>query len=667
MARRSFFRRSSEPALVAGGQLIKLGDDTAVQAILKSRQEWQKHAWDVADAVGEVGYGVSILAALMSRLNLYPVEFPDDRSLMPVPTNNPDIIAIFERLGSYTERADLQGELTVHLLVPGEGYLCGIQPGEGRDNEEEFWAMASTEEVEKTTLPSGLATIKLKEWTEKGEDLVLNSSTDPPDTFIRIYRRSARHRQKADSHVRSILGAADELAWWDAAAAAAAKSRLAQAGIVAVPSNMELPAETEEEHKLSGNQRLLKRLYQAGVTAIQNPGDASAALPIITSYPWNERGTSGIEVIAMDRPQDELLEKRTDRALTRIAQGMNLPVEVITGLGGASHWGAGQIQESEFREHAEPLAVLIVNALTTAFLRPIAKDDGVSNPDRFGIWYDASNVIAHRDKARNVIRAVELGAANWKALRREIGLSEGDAPNEKEQEAILAWLSSVRRGTGQQGIVKNPEKSPESNGQLPGDIPQENLPGDRTPVEQPAAPLKGRGQNVIQSSANGYDPTSAIHSELISRLQVMCDDSVRRALEKAGNKLRSRANKVPSYKSAIRGVATEDIAATLGREAVIKLGINDLFDGCFTDISARFTHWCDRALTHIAALEHRDPTYLTHTSAASNLTTALRTIASEALFSPAATVYVPTSLITKTLEDAHYAPADLLPTPLLAT
>lgn len=646
--RRRLFSPSA-PAMVASGKNIDLKSGAILQAVLSWRQKWQAQAWETYDTVGEVKYGINILASLVSRVQYFVAELPENKDAKPQRTENTTAIETFERLGNIVTLADLIRELAINLLVPGECYLVAFgardeqQNKRGdlvRDEHGEVWEIRSTDEVKVENNIFHVVDIELSGGVQKWIKL-----DQEDDTAIRIWRQHARKHHLADSHVRAILDAAEELLWWDAAARGRAKSRLSDTGVVEIPMDMETPPMADDDPALTGAERTAKRILEAAMEPISNPGSSASVAPIVVTYPANDQRKSGLNHLKIDRPQDELIEKRTDRALSRIERGLNLPVGVVSGLGTATHWGGGQIEESTFREHVEPLVMLIISALTTSFLHPILREEGL-DPEKYVIWYDNSNLITHQDKAANSLRALELGAIGWPALRRELGYSESDAPEDDEREEIREWLQSIR-SSQKQGIVEDP-----SDPNQPGDDPnappgKPPPPGKKTaPTEQRAAPLKRKGQSPVAASAytNGL-------STLVASVQAMADEKVRRAQEKAGNRLRSRARKVPAYSAAIRGVRSEDVARTLGREAVINLGINDLFDGCFDNLTDRLTYFTSSHDTFSPRL--------TASVAAPFLAKKLHEISSEVLFSePSMHFLVPSSIVEQALDLARQEATD---------
>jgi hypothetical protein len=581
MARiRNPFRRADQPALIAAAQNVELGNDKAVEAVLKRRQQWQKRAFELNEAVGEINFTVEENASLLGRLPIYAAEIPTEQDGRPERTDDSEVQQVVDDLGNYAQRADIQHDLGAQLQVTGECYLVGIAP---RSNDDDFrYEIASIDEIDtEHTIKGGSSrkTVKLLGWNEDGSDLILDN---PDDTFVRIWRRSLRKKQEATSHVRSILDAAEELLWWDAAAIAAAKSRLALAGLVGVPSNLELPPEADPRTS-NGNQRFINHVLSVMMKTIGNPRDAAAAVPIVFSYPFNDQMRSGVEKIEWDRPQDELLDKRTDRALLRIAQGLNAPIETVTGIGNATHWSGGLIERGQFDKHVKPDAILMVNALTTAYLHPVLREMG-KDVSKYIVWFDETPLILNQNQTRDTIRLVELGEASGRAARRVVGLSESDKPTDEEKEQLLEFMRAAKQGGfDKDALIEDPQRPEDVDD--PDTLPpsQPEAPSKQRPVEPPVA-TRRRGAASANStvSTNGHG-----HDILVAQLQVMADATIRRALEKAGNRLVTRARKNPAYKAAISGTKQELVASVLGREAVIKLGIDSLFDGCFDSVHQR--------------------------------------------------------------------------------
>lgn len=588
-------RRDPQTAPVviqAAGYNVDLGDESAIQATLRNRQEWQNQVWDALDVCGELSNAVMALGNLLSRIPVFPAEYPKEPDGAPIRTTDEQVIKIAERLGTPQEISMLLKEAAIQKLLPGEYQLIGIQPGPDRPNKkrEEYLIVSISElKAEGSSAivehPSG-ANIKL---------------VAGKDTWVRIWTPHPRKHRLAFSPIRPLLNNIDELVWWDSAASAVAKSRLGQVGMVMFPSNIEAPIEQGDPPNLTGSQRAIKRWVNSVVRGIRDPGSPSSSVPVAMSYPWNEQGKSGVEHINFPRNDDELLEKRTDRSLHRIAQGFPLPPEFFFGTGEATYGGASQISRDKLTENVEPFVVDLIADWTRHWLRPILAKSG-KDPDKYLFWYDPSNLLIIPRWEEQANKGVELGLVSPKAWRRINNISEADKLDggPEDAEELLSWIRALRGREGNPAVQEENEPTDEDGTLTP--VPTELKEGEtHPPRSKPPAASRGKGQPVM-ASANGNSSyvlgrrLAEIDADLLARLQVMASEQTRQALVKAGNFIRNRARKNPSLRASIRNTPPEDVAITLGREHVTTLGTDGMLDSTFEEVPRLFSLWCDRAV-----------------------------------------------------------------------
>jgi hypothetical protein len=114
---------------------------------------------------------------------------------------------------------------------------------------------------------------------------------------------------------------------------------------------------------------------------------------------------------------------------------------------------------------------------------------------------------------------------------------------------------------------------------------------DTTGAEAEAEQL-ARAASSVRAGTNPGARLLAIDQDVRTRLQVAADDHLTRALETAGNRLRSRTK--GSTRELARGVSRPNqVAATLGRALVAQAGITDdeLLDGAFDALEQQFRTW----------------------------------------------------------------------------
>jgi hypothetical protein len=143
---------------------------------------------------------------------------------------------------------------------------------------------------------------------------------------------------------------------------------------------------------------------------------------------------------------EKLLDQRA-AAIKRLATNLDIPADVLLGLGDMNHWSAWNVEESGIKIHIAPTAELISFSLTTGYLRPMlkAQDKPLTGPNGrpIVVWYDPSEITVRPDRSQSTVAAYDRFEVPGRVLRREAGLSEeADAPTPEElQEMIGRWLA----------------------------------------------------------------------------------------------------------------------------------------------------------------------------------------------------------------------------------
>ena len=595
----------ASPALVAAATRIKVGDKASASAV-KRRQGWQAECWDSFDAIGEVKYGANYLGNALSRLSLYVGILPDDVDADPVPVTDqpppdgdepgPEVLPTSQvaqlrdalrRLGQGPGgHAEILRETSINLSIAGECYLYGREEqGEG-GRAREVWDVRSVDEV----AASGDDTIRILDAPQLGSSTTSGRTLGDDDYLVRIWQKHPRYSALPDSMLRGVLGAAEELLLMEQAARASARSRMG-AGVYWVPSEIDFGpaegAEADDEDPFTG------QLIEGMITPVQDEGDASALAPVVVRAP-----AEYIEKVRHDqfsRPLDEMVLERQAAALRRIAQGMNLPVEVITCLADVNHWTAWQISEETFKAHVEPLAIMVVNALTEAYLLPMLEAAGVQDADRYVVWYDASRLVARTNVAESADQAHDRFAISDEAYRRARGFDEADGPSPEE------ILARVARGAARRSVAVAGEMTEGIDPSTGEDDAPEADPTPDTADEAQAPPaVTGSAPALVAAGrvpANLGELLRDIDRDLRNRVEAAADTQMRRALDRAGAALRSKARKQRTAAAAIDGIPNGQVAATLGPGIVNSLGLSEieLVEGTFDPLGDRFLRWCRSA------------------------------------------------------------------------
>lgn len=395
--------------------------------LVKHPERWQNEAWGYYDTLGELNYGVTWLANMMSRVRLRAGEI-DPGNDEPSLVDDGPAAELMSRLGNgIGGRSELMRRLTVQLSVPGEGYLIG-ETVNGVDR----WQVRSVDEVrvggksvseggsgfqvtDETTVNTGMY------WRDLPQD-----STNP----IRIWRPHDRFYHLADSPLRSGLTIMRELELINRKIVAEYLSRIASAGVLVIPSEVSFPVREEFE---DAEDPFSMEFIELAAEAIKTPGTAAAVIPMLLRVP--AAMAAAIKHVDFTLKLDEKVIERRDQAIRRLATKLDIPSDVMLGLGDSNHWSAWAVEESGLKVHVAPLAELVCSALTQGYLHPMLKAMG-EDPAKYCVWYDMSELTLRPDRAVNAQNAYDRLELSGKAYRRETGFSEDDAPTKAELEEI---------------------------------------------------------------------------------------------------------------------------------------------------------------------------------------------------------------------------------------
>jgi hypothetical protein len=487
------------------------------QTLPTDNQPWQRDAWRFYDAVGELHSGMTWQSNAASRARLlaaHPAEKPGDE---PTPIESGPAFDLMEQLAGGTGgQSELLSDFVVNLGVPGDCYLVGFESNDldlAPDRNGRVWQVRSIDDTR--VRRNGNIELQLD---DSGKYVRLG----PESLAVRVWRPHKRHKWLADSPVKSALSTLTELELLNRHIVATARSRLAGAGILLVPNEITLP---QQAQRASNQEPFLVELMETMLTAIKDPGSASAVVPIVAKVP--AEFLEKVKHIAFSTPFDEHVLELRDSAIRRLATALDMPAEALLGVGDVNHWTAWQIGEEGLTLHLDPVLEVICRALTIGYLRPMLEAAG-ADTDAV-VWYDTTELQTRPDRTETSIALLDRFIIDPEAAIREAGLEEADVPND-ETIRKMAGLTALRSPeTWEQGLAL---LGIESTAQ-PATV--NTLPAPVEP-EQPEPPVVGPPEPEPEPmAASGY--------EHLEGLVEACDGIMVRAFERAGNRLRSWAVK----------------------------------------------------------------------------------------------------------------------------
>lgn len=496
-------------ALTSAAYSVRPGDPIAPRYEL-----WQDEAWSYWQELGEVYYGVHWLSEMISRIRLVAAEVPD------APGDEPTLYEgggtptdLLERFaGGLGGQSEILRRLTVQLSVPGEGWLVG-EPDTDQAGTGDRWSVRSADEIRQAkrrpgrgvggnvvNLPrrGGSALARLGgNGRDYGIEVV--DETTPPGghqrwrvladdaLVVRVWNPHDRRYREADSPVRHALTTARRLQLANRYIQAQFLSRLASAGVFVLPDDIDFPVREEFEGQPDA---VIREFLAIAEETVRTPGSAAALVPILMQLPPDS--IDRIKFIDFTTAFDQKILDKRDAAVRELASIMDVPAEILTGMGDTNHWSAWQLEEGGIKVHIAPRMETIVHAFTDGWYRPMLKAAG-EDPTRFLVWYDPSEIVVRPDKSEKALVLYDRGEADGPALRRESGMDEGDKP---EGDDLKEWaLKQLVLGKGGEALVP---------------VAYQELTGEELKVPTPAAPTgPGRTPGEDTPPGEGEPPPDA--------------------------------------------------------------------------------------------------------------------------------------------------------------
>jgi len=609
-------RRNDGPllTLTAAGQLLKEPGQPAPRDLKqrkRTQETWQTLAWEHYDRVPQIWFAHNYVANALRRVRLVPAVQPD-ASEPPRPLDPVDDGQLFARAqlaldelrGPDGTHGELVHDMALQLGIPGEGYFVGYEDDDGA-----HWVIASVDELQFLN-----GSWVLKEDADDRQGVVLGEDS----TVARFWRQHPRWRNRPDSSMRVIADDAEELLLLNQLGRVATRSRL-NAGLLLVPQELSV-RRPQAPGMLTGAQEgvedpFVSALVDYTTSAVGDEVDPGTVAPAVVRGKGDY--LAQVRHLTFGRLFDRVDAERVDEKLRAIAAGIDLPPEVVLGISDLNHWSAWQVTDDAFKAHLEPLVQLIVGAITEVYLAPALND---VTDQRVITWFDPSALVSRPNRMSDALTLYDKIELSGDALRRIGGHNEDDAPDEDERlrriaqaqgtQAMMPVASGeVKSMTQALDDAARRMRAAEGGGGDDGAIVSDD--GDTGPSSDPPDPTEdaedtepGPPAVVASGNVNGEELGRRLEQmdhDLMTRLTVASDGAVRRAVEKAGARLRRRLPKNGTFTAQARNVPNHELCRVLGMDVVRKYFQTDeeLVDDVAATVLPLYTSWTARTQTQV--------------------------------------------------------------------
>lgn len=429
--------------VTASAQIVDLSKSVEVRRQRLARREWQRYVWGFYRTLPEVRYPANYIGNALSRFTMRPAlldpDSPTADPRVPESKNRPAIIGAAEDIlagleGPQGGIGEIQRRYGLNMNIAADGYLFAPPTERGRDAE---WEFLSTNEL------------RFTEWRGAGERAwrdALGSGDEPteddliPDNAYlrRFWYSHPEYSQQADGPLEALKDDCQRLLDLNDSISGRILSRLASAGILFIPNSISMPITPQPEGSdLADMDPVIATIIDMMQKAIQNRGTAAGVMPIIMR--GSDEAGEKIKHITLDRVIDEGEMRLRDELRTTITRGQDLPIEVQTGMGEASHWANWSISDSTVTNHLQPPADRFADGLLRVFLRPALADNGFPQQEiaTVTVIADGSNVVTRPNAAEDYRQLHDRITVSDKVLREKSGAEDADAPSEEEYVRIL--------------------------------------------------------------------------------------------------------------------------------------------------------------------------------------------------------------------------------------
>jgi hypothetical protein len=385
--------------------------------ITPGNSAWQDELWGYYDTLGEFFISVTWRAYMISRVRLRAGRLKSGSDEPEIMDKGPAADLVNTFAGGTIGQVSLLRKLSVLLDVPAEAWLVG----ETR-NGKEVWRIHSNDEIQRRgqdefQIVDDRSTEGNVYWRTLGSDSMIT----------RIWRPSDRFNYLARSPAFSARSSMRELELVNRHIVAQYLSRLASAGVVMFPDEMTFPVRDEF---MDAPDPFVREWIETAAEAIRTPGSASAVIPMPFRVPaeYVDKIKHIDFTVKLD---DKIIEKR-DSARKQLTTFLNVPTDLLFGAGDVNHWGLWQLEESAIKTYISGDVELMMDGFTRGYMTPYLQAQNVPDADQYVFWYDASELMVRPDKSQGAKDAYDRMEISGKALRRESGFDEDDAPTDEE-------------------------------------------------------------------------------------------------------------------------------------------------------------------------------------------------------------------------------------------
>lgn len=548
------------------------------------KETWQYDAYAFVDIVGEVGYALEMKANLLSRCKIKPqVRVPNSDEWDD--TDDPRVHKVLRALQPRCGRqGDLLYQASLHYDVAGDCYLYGDpKMNQFGQTYGYWWRFYSVSEFKIER--KGLVDIMAWGYGAKGD------RADPNGYAKRFHHDKTEYSERAISSVYRVLPLMRQLVLLEQLVDCICKSSM-NAGILFVPNDISFGPMDEWDNAGdpgNGMDEFVSEMHEHAAGAVVENTSPARLNPMLMQAKGTTEGKPTkdlIGLIDLSRDIDKYCVELRRELVGRIAAGLDIPAEMVTGKSALSHWTAWSVDDDFISQNVVPVGQKICDFLTDAYLRPFLVLTGMSETEAewFRLELDATPITTDVDQSANATTAYIAGQITAEAWVRYLGLDVEDMPTDDDR-ILRVWNDLLRL---------QPQNAPT--------IMRAMFPGRDFGSTFDGWEFVGRGRTSgledIPVPHDSGQPqrtsTDSVTYGLERMIAAAADRNLDAAIAQAARRLVGRLDGIDSDAAAgLRRVDPQDVLTVAGSETAKRCGVgaSDLFAGAFDKLGSQVTDW----------------------------------------------------------------------------
>lgn len=469
---------------------------------------WQMDGWRLYDITGQLRFVANWAGNSISRCRLYVAEVDDSGEAGAEVKDEKIANLAAGPLGKGPAKAEAMRLLGINLYVPGEAYI--IAEAEGGDDGEDRWFVVSGGQIKRQG-----DKIQIRRSSLYGGGVL--EFRDGVDLMLRVWTPHPRDVDQPDSPTRSAIPDLREIEAIRKREFAELDSRLTGAGLLPLPEGADFPRGDDDPTGVQGFAALLMR---AMATSLQDRASAEAMVPIMFTVP-GEYLDKIKPVQFWSELSNQLLPLR-EAAVRSLAQALDVPPEILLGMGDVNHWSGWLVSEDAITTQIKPLLSRIADALTQGYLRSALEAIG-EDPDRYVYAFDTAPLTTRPNRTADALNFHDAMLLSDAATRAAANWGDEDAPSQEEklrrlaEKAVLTAPTLLADPTIREliGLGKAPAPAPApTDTETPGESPA--LPPAPAPQSDPNSPPEQTPQSE-EDSQPAQAAITAVSNLLVTR------------------------------------------------------------------------------------------------------------------------------------------------------